>query len=65
MMTYIFLSQIYFGITQYKLEKGIFFFIFEFFMLWSTVLCQNFEQICSKIATVKVQTWTPLESSTM
>jgi hypothetical protein len=29
---YIFLPQIYFEITQYKLEKGIFF-VIEFFVL--------------------------------
>jgi len=31
-MTYIFLPQIYFGTSQYKLEKGIFF-VIEFFVL--------------------------------
>jgi hypothetical protein len=37
-MMYIFLSQIYFGITQYKLEKRIFFLIE---VLWFTILCKK------------------------
>jgi hypothetical protein len=36
---YIFLSQIYFGTTQYKLE--FLFFLFEFFELWFTILCKK------------------------
>jgi hypothetical protein len=37
-MMYICLSQIYFGITQYKLEKRIFFLIE---LLWFTILCKK------------------------
>jgi hypothetical protein len=59
-----FLSQIYFKITQYKLEKIIFFLI-ELILLWSTILCNFLEKICSKITMVEVQTWTPLENNTM
>jgi uncharacterized membrane protein YjdF len=57
-------SQIYFGIRQYKLEQGNFFLI-EFFVLWSTILCKTFEKICFKITMVEVQTWTPLQNNTM
>jgi hypothetical protein len=63
-MTYIFFPQIYFGIKQYKLEKQILF--------WLNSLCYGlpyyaklFWKICSKITMVEVQTWTPLDNSTM
>jgi hypothetical protein len=58
------LSQIYFGITQYKLERGVLFLI-EFFMLWTTILYNFFGKRCPKIIMVEVQTWTPLENNTM
>ncbi len=61
---YIFLSQIYFGITQYKLERGNFFLI-ELCMLWTTILWKMFAKRCSKIIMVEVQTWTPLENNTI
>jgi hypothetical protein len=63
-MMYIILSQIYFGITQYKLGKKNLFSI-EFFVLWSIILCNFFGKICSKITMVEVQIWTPLENSEM
>jgi hypothetical protein len=61
---HIFLSQIYFEITQYKFEKIIFFLI-ELILLWSTILCIFKKKLCSKITMVEVQTWTPLENNTM
>jgi hypothetical protein len=52
------------GITQYKLEKRILFFIWIFCVI-STILYKKIGKICSKITMVEVQTWTPLENSTM
>jgi hypothetical protein len=59
---YIFLPQIYFGTSQYKLKKGIFF-VIEFFVLKSTILCKKFERICFNMTMVEVQKWTPLENT--
>ncbi len=61
---YIFLSQICFGTTQYKLKRRNLFLI-EFFMLWTTILCKKFGKRCSKIIMVEVQTWTPMENNIM
>jgi hypothetical protein len=50
---YIFLPQIYFEITQYKLGKKI---LFKWiFCVWSTILCKKIGKICTKITMVEVQ----------
>jgi hypothetical protein len=63
-------SDIHFLCHKYTLESYNIswekkFFSSEFFVLWSTILCKEFGKICSKITMVEVQTWTPLENSTM
>jgi hypothetical protein len=52
-MTLVFFDTNILGITQYKLEQGIFFLI-EFFVLWSTILCKKMGKVCSKITIVEV-----------
>ncbi len=34
-------------------------------MLWFIILCKKYENLCSKITMVEVQTWTPLKNNTM
>jgi hypothetical protein len=46
------------------LEREILFLI-ELFMLWTTILYKKIGKRCPKIIMVEVQTWTPLENSTM
>ncbi len=57
---YIFLSQIYFGVAQYKLEKKISLKL-NFLCYKVPYYAKSLETICSNITMVEVQTRTPLK----